>query len=155
MRHALSVFSIAALLATLPAPAAPAPRRGTPDRDLGLAKGSVFEVPSPPAYHAEDSAPGEKPRPPRISRENPPVIPHGIADFLPITREENGCLACHDIPGPKKKGEPTPIPASHRVDLRRAPGRVGEKVYGARWVCISCHVPRSDAKPLVKNGYQP
>src|SRR5512147_1282643 len=117
MRHALSLLSLAALLATLSAHAAAAPRRGTPDKDLGLAKGSVFETPSPPAYHAEASAPGEKPRPPRLSREIPPVIPHGIADFLPITREENGCMACHDILGPKKKGEPTPIPASHRVDL--------------------------------------
>jgi len=53
----------------------------------------------------------------------------------------------------KKPGEPTPLPASHYTDLRNAPGKVGDTVTGARWVCTSCHVPQTDAKPLVGNRF--
>jgi cytochrome c-type protein NapB len=83
------------------------------------------------------------------------VISHGIAEFLPITRSSNLCLDCHGVPGPKKKGEPTPVPASHFVDFRKAPGKKGEKVAGARWICTACHVPQTDAKPLVGTTYRP
>jgi cytochrome c-type protein NapB len=155
MRHTSAFAAPAALLAAVPARSGPPARRGTPDRELGLSRTSVLDVPSPPAYHAEESARGERPRPRRISTQIPPVIPHGVADLLPITREENACLGCHDVPGPKKKGEPTPIPASHYVGLRREPVKRLEKVYGARWVCNSCHVPRSDARPLVPSRFQP
>ncbi len=125
-----------------------------PDRNLGLSRTSVFEVPSPPAYQDEASGPGEKPLPKRINREYPPVIPHSLADCLPITRGSNLCLECHSVPGPKKKGEPTPIPASHFMDLRRAPEVKGKEVAGTRYVCISCHVPRTDAPPAVGNGFR-
>ena len=51
------------------AAARPPPRRQADHRpELGLSRTSVFEVPSPPAYQAEDAAPGEKPLPPRLSR---------------------------------------------------------------------------------------
>ncbi len=122
-----------------------------PDRDLGLAKGSVFETPAPPRFLDEASGPGEKPLPKRINREYPPVIPHGIAEALPITRDSNLCMDCHAVAGPKKKGEATPIPKSHYVDLRRAPKAQAKTVAGTRYVCISCHVPRTDAQPLVAN----
>ena len=121
------------------------------DRDLGLSRGSVFEVPTPPLFQDEASAPGEKPLPRRINREFPPVIPHSIADAVPITRDSNLCMDCHAVPGPKKKGEATPIPKSHYADLRRTPKTTGKTVSGARFVCISCHVPRTDAMPLVGN----
>jgi cytochrome c-type protein NapB len=125
-----------------------------PDRNLGLSRTSVFEVPSPPAYQDESSSPGEKALPKRINREYPPVIPHSLADCLPITRSSNLCLECHAVPGPKKKGEPTPIPASHFMDLRRAPEVKGKEVAGTRYVCISCHVPRTDAPPAVGSRYR-
>ena len=48
----------------------------------------------------------------------------------------------------------TPIPASHYVDLRRG-GQKGERLAGARHVCISCHVPRTDARPLVGSRFRP
>ncbi len=126
-----------------------------PDRSLGLSRTSVFDVPSPPAYRDEASDPGEKALPKRINREYPPVIPHSVADSLPITRSSNLCLDCHAVPGPKKKGEATPIPASHYLDLRRAPEIKAAQVAGTRYVCISCHVPRTDAQPLVGSRYRP
>jgi hypothetical protein len=36
-----------------------------------------------------------------------------------------------------------------------APDRVADKVAGARYLCVSCHVVRSDAAPLVQNLFQP
>ena len=140
-----------AAAAAPPAPAA-APVK---DRDLGLSKTSVFEVPAPPAWKAEASQPGETPPPPRLSTQIPPVIPHGVADLLPITREQNACVDCHQQPGPKVAGEPTPLPRSHYLDLRNAPDQVREKVAGARWVCTACHVARTDAPPAVGSTYRP
>ncbi|BDG02098.1 nitrate reductase cytochrome c-type subunit [Anaeromyxobacter oryzae] len=124
----------------------------TPDASLGLSKTGVFDVPAPPAVRAEDSSPGEKPAPPRAYPGAPPAIPHGIADFLPITRTQNLCLDCHAVKE-KKPGEATPIPASHYRDLRRAPGAPRGRIAGARHVCTACHATRSDAAPLAGSTF--
>ena len=125
-----------------------------PDTALGLSKTSVFEVPAPPLVKENDAAPGELPPPPRPYALAPPLIPHAIGDFLPITQKANACFDCHSV-AEKEKGQPTPLPASHYTDYRNAPGKRGEKVAGARWVCTACHVPLTDAKPLVVNGFTP
>ena len=145
-------FSLALCFVSLAA--APPKQAPIPDRHLGLSRTSVFDTPAPAAYHDEASAPGEKALPARINREYPPVIPHGVGDVLPITRDSNLCLDCHAVAGPKKQGEATPIPASHYRDLRRTPETVATRVAGARYVCISCHVPRTDAPPLVGSTYR-
>lgn len=166
MRTHLTALLAAAGLAALTAcaapktnaPPAPPAKAAAPvkDKELGLSKTSVFEVPAPPAWKDEASEPGEKtPPPPRIGTQIPPVVPHGVADHLPITRASNGCVDCHQVAGPKQAGEPTPLPPSHYVDYRNAPDRAGEKVAGARWVCTACHVARTDAPPLVVNRYRP
>jgi nitrate reductase (cytochrome), electron transfer subunit len=156
MRRLIHLLAVSALvaLATV-ARAAPPAAKPISDRELGLSKTSVFEVPSPPAWKAEVAAPGEKPLPPRANAVAPPVIPHAVSDFLPITPAQNMCVDCHVVAGPKQKGEPTPVPASHFVDLRRAPGTKGDKVAGARWYCQACHVARSDAPPAVGNTFKP
>jgi nitrate reductase cytochrome c-type subunit len=122
----------------------------TPDEELGLAKGSVFDVLTPEAVRPETSDPGDKPILPRDFEGSPPRVSHGIADFLPITREDNLCVDCHGI-AEAEEGDPTPIPASHYTDLRRTPDRVDEMVAGARWVCVSCHVALTGAERLVDN----
>ena len=124
------------------------------DIDLGLSKGSVFDVPTPPAVKPNERAPGEGPLVPRSYLIAPPRIPHAVADFLPITRAENACLDCHGAKE-KKPGEPTPIPPSHYTDFRLAPDRVGDKVAGARYVCVSCHAATTDAPSLIGNRFQP
>ena len=124
------------------------------DTELGLSKGSVFDVPTPPAVKPNERAPGEGPLVPRSYLIAPPRIPHAVADFLPITRSENACLDCHGAKD-KKPGEPTPIPPSHYTDLRLAPDHVGDKVAGARYVCVSCHAATTDAPSLMGNRFQP
>lgn len=136
-----------------PAAAASAAAAPAPDTSLGLAKGSVFDVPTPPAVKANDTAPGEQPLLARPYAIAPPRIPHGIADFVPITRKENACIGCHEVKE-KKPGEPTPLPASHYTDYRNAPDRAGTDVAGARYVCTACHVPRTDAPDLVENRFR-
>ncbi len=143
------------LLCAAPLLLAGPPAKSVADRDLGLSRTSVFEVPAPPLFKDEASGPGEKALPKRINKEFPPVIPHSLADCVPITQSSNLCLDCHGVPGPKKKGEATPVPASHYVDLRHAPGKKGAKVAGSRYVCLSCHVPRTDAPPAVGTTYRP
>jgi cytochrome c-type protein NapB len=124
----------------------------TPARELGLAKGSVFDVFVPAPVQPETSYPGDRPSLPRAYEGEPPRVPHGVADFLPVTREDNLCVDCHGI-AEAGEGDPTPIPADHYTDLRRAPDEVGETVVGARWVCVSCHVAPSGADALVGNRF--
>jgi len=146
----LAVFLLAAVGA---AQGTPPDKKAVPDRDLGLSRGSVFEVPSPDPVSENRTDPGEKASLPRAYPGAPPIIPHGVADALPITREQNLCLGCHLVKE-KVKGGPTPVPRSHFIDLRNSPGRVGEEVAGARYNCVACHVSLTEAAPLVKNQFQ-
>ena len=132
----------------------PAPSGPIADTELGLSKGSVFDVPTPAAVKTNESNPGEAPLLPRPYVIAPPRVPHGVADFLPITRKQNACLDCHAVKE-KKQGDPTPIPQSHYTDYRNAPDRVGGQVAGARYVCVSCHAAKTDAPNLVGNRFRP
>lgn len=88
------------------------------------------------------------------SYENaPPLIPHSIEDMLPITKDNNTCLSCHDKSIAKDVGA-TPIPASHYYDFRHDK-ITGSVISDARFNCTQCHVPQSDAKPLVGNTFRP
>lgn len=123
-----------------------------PDDRIGLVEADVFEVPTPPPVQFAEAAPGDASPLPRPTQDAPPIVPHAVADFLPITRDDNYCLACHGV-DEKVEGGPTPVPASHYTDLRNAPDQAGEDVVGARWNCIACHVARTDAQPLVANSF--
>jgi cytochrome c-type protein NapB len=123
------------------------------DAELGLSKTSVFEVPAPPAVKENQAAPGEGPVVARPYPGAPPRIPHAIADFLPITREQNSCVDCHGAAKVKEAGQPTPLPPSHYTDLRTPGAAAGEQVAGGRYVCNSCHLPLTDARPLVESRF--
>ena len=137
--------------ATVPAPA---PQASTappiPDSEIGLAPGTAFEQPAqaPIAFNTVD--PGDSEVRPRPNPEFPPVIPHSTEGFSTITRSENPCLDCHDPEAARELDAPA-VPASHQVDLRRTPDRRDDEVVGARRVCTSCHVARTDTEPLVEN----
>jgi cytochrome c-type protein NapB len=147
LSSALVLVLLAACATTSPPPAIPA-------ADLGLQKGPVLETPVPPKLVVNESAPGEVPPSRPDYRGMAPLISHGIDGMVPITAKENACLACHGIAA-KEKGGPTPVPRSHYVDLRNAPERAGAKISDARYVCVSCHVERTGAKPLVRNDFHP
>jgi nitrate reductase (cytochrome), electron transfer subunit len=153
MKSTVIVLSLVTVLAASSSPFA-APEAPVPDTNLGLSKGSVFDVATPPAVKLNPTSPGEQPLLPRVYVIAPPRIPHGIADFVPITQKQNACIDCHAV-AQKKPGEATPLPASHYTDLRLAPDVVGAPVVGARYVCVSCHVPTTDARDLVQNRFKP
>ena len=122
----------------------------SPAAQIGLAPDGVFQVPTPKPVNDNVSAPGEGPLQERPYVLAPPVISHGVADFLPITADDNMCAMCHGV-GEKEEGGPTPMPESHYVDLRRESGKVGSEVAGARYNCLACHATMTDALPLVAN----
>lgn len=129
------------------------PRGGSmPVNAIGLSPGSLDDVPTPPRVVSNDSEPGDRPLLPRVFAGAPPLMPHGAADYLPIEREDNACVFCHQVEE-KVEGDATPIPQSHYRDLRNAPAVVRKEVAGARWNCIACHPPLSDAVPLVGNSF--
>jgi cytochrome c-type protein NapB len=123
------------------------------DREIGLSKGSVFEVPIPEAFGEEPGDPGEDSLLPRPHPVAPPLVPHAIRDMLPITPGDNLCLDCHLLEE-QEEGEPTPVPKSHYVDLRNAPSEEGDNVVGARYNCVLCHVAPTSATPLVRNLFE-
>jgi cytochrome c-type protein NapB len=81
----------------------------------------------------------------------PPQIPHATADFMPITRDNNMCVACHNTPdmiGKKlDKGMAIPAPRSHYVNNTN-------ELYMGRWTCTQCHRPQAEVQPLVVNTYK-
>lgn len=121
------------------------------DRDVGLAKGSIFDVLVPAAVAENQTDPGDSLVLPRAFEGAPPRVSHAIADLLPITRDENLCVDCHHLEDAEEGDPTTPIPESHFVDMRNRPTEVGDEVAGARYYCVTCHVVGSDAALLVAN----
>jgi cytochrome c-type protein NapB len=146
---ARSVFPVVAAMALLCACATSKPV-AIPADDLGLQKGPVLATPVPPRLVVNETAPGDAPLPPRAWVGVAPVVPHAVGDFLPITAKENACVGCHQV-ATKEKGGPTPLPRSHFVDFRNAPDKVQARLVDTRYVCVSCHVEGTGAKPLVRN----
>ena len=122
------------------------------DRELGLRKTTLTDDRVPPVFVFPEASPGNSRRIPHSPDGGPPLIPHSLDGLVPITREENLCLMCHAT-GSIDPADAPQAPRSHWIDLRAAPGVVRETIAGARWACTTCHVPQSNAPPLVENGF--
>lgn len=159
-RYCSSFFIVLVFLTACPpagrqekkAPSPPSPQVGVADSEIGLSKTSVFDTPAPPQFQYNQSEPGESQVLPRAYPGAPPLIPHEVSELLPITREDNACLDCHAADEGDSAGPP-PIPQSHYIDMRGAPGVVRETIAGARFVCTTCHVPQATLSPIVGNGF--
>lgn len=117
----------------------------------------------------------------RSFQDAPPLIPHSVKGFVPITKGNNACLGCH-MPEVAKSMHATPIPPSHFTSFRpvevlakngklikkgkvvaKPNGGANEvfetplhgKLYAGRYNCTQCHVPQANVKPLVGNTFQP
>ena len=124
----------------------------TPRDQIGLVEGGISDIPTPPAVVLNETDPGGQPTAPAPFADAPPVVSHGVAEFLPISRDENMCIDCHML-DEKVEGEPTPIPESHYVDLRNRPDVVNSEIAGARYVCTACHIETTETTPLVPNRF--
>lgn len=81
----------------------------------------------------------------------PPLVPHTIEKYVPLTQEENACLDCHITD--ELRGQKVPkIGQSHfSKTLKRRDGSPAVEM--SRFQCDSCHVPQVDAKPLVDSKF--
>jgi nitrate reductase (cytochrome), electron transfer subunit len=122
------------------------------DLELGLRKTALDDDRAPGAFVYPDASPGENALIARAFDGAPPLIPHSLDGFVPITSSDNTCLMCHHI-GSSDPGDPPQVPASHLRDLRHAPDVVRETVAGARWNCTACHVMQSSAPVLVESRF--
>ncbi len=88
---------------------------------------------------------------PRTFKGQPPLVPHTVAKYEPITLEENACLDCHITDDFKGKKMPR-IGDSHFSKTRKETDGTAA-VSMERWQCNSCHVQQVDALPLVENTF--
>jgi cytochrome c-type protein NapB len=79
----------------------------------------------------------------------PPTIPHAIDNYQ-LTVNTNRCMLCHTRSKAEKFQAP-PVSDAHYVTRD---GKVLEEISPRRYFCVQCHVPQSDAQPLVENRYR-
>jgi nitrate reductase (cytochrome), electron transfer subunit len=124
------------------------------EEELGLRKTTIYNeievMPPSTVYSSVD--PGESARYERAYENAPPMIPHSIADLLPITTEYNLCIECH-MPVEAIEMGATPIPQSHFVNLRTQQDLKG-KLYQGRFFCSQCHTPQAQLNLVVENDFK-
>ena len=125
------------------------------DLNMGLSKTSVFDTPTPDLYDYSDAKPGYNDRLARAWEELPPLVPHRTEEYLPVTIEDNQCLDCHDVPKYIDKPLNTDRTVKNKSPMSRNhyASMDLEDLDGARFNCTQCHVPVSNAPPLVENTY--
>lgn len=146
----MAVVIAASLLASV---AVFAERSAVPEAEIGLSRATSTEVPTPDPTLINMTDPGEIPVTGPMFAGGPPMIPHGMVDFLPITADRNDCVECHAVQE-KLEGEASPIPPSHYIDLRNRPGEIAQEIAGARYVCVACHVSLGGNELLVGNDFE-
>ncbi|MDP3536650.1 nitrate reductase cytochrome c-type subunit [Halomonas sp. M1] len=81
--------------------------------------------------------------------EQPPVIPHAIRDYQ-VDMRVNQCLNCHSREQAVSAGAPM-VSITHFMDRHK---QVLAAVSPDRYFCTQCHVPKTDATPLVPNRFK-
>ena len=112
----------------------------------GLRGGTPLNKDNPPtASHQErDHTPTA-----RDYVQQPPLIPHTTAGYQ-ITRNFNKCMDCHGWARAVTLGA-TKVGVTH---FRNREGQELDNVSPRRYFCTQCHVPQTDARPLVENTFQ-
>lgn len=113
------------------------------------------------AMRGEAPIPAE-PEPPRMPQvENtdikrarnypmqPPTIPHKI-DGYQVDLNSNKCLSCHS----RRRTEESQAPMVSVTHYMDRDGNFLAEVSPRRYFCNQCHVPQTNARPLVENTFQ-
>lgn len=87
---------------------------------------------------------------PRDFVQQPPLIPHTIRDYQ-VTKNFNKCMDCHGWKKTKESGA-TKVSVTH---FKTREGQELSNISPLRYFCTQCHVPQSDARPLVENTFKP
>ncbi|MGL5633099.1 MAG: nitrate reductase cytochrome c-type subunit [Azovibrio sp.] len=116
---------------------------------LKTLRGAAISAPdtesADPFKGTKDTAPIE-----RSFVQQPPLIPHKIDNYN-VTKNFNKCMDCHAWNRYKEAG-------ATKVSLTHFKSRDGEELSNIsprRYFCMQCHVPQTDAKPLVANSFKP
>lgn len=110
-------------------------REGTP----------VTQDNAPVASHQER----DRPVADRDFVQQPPLIPHNTAGYQ-ITKNYNKCMDCHAWQKAGAAGA-TKVSVTH---FRTREGQELDNISPRRYFCTQCHVPQTDAKPLVENNFK-
>ncbi len=108
----------------------------------------------------------------RAFQDAPPMIPHDVSDYLPITINNNACTGCH-MPEVAPSVGATAIPKSHFLDMRpkhEFDGKMFTKTIDnmknetsvkkidhlsmSRFNCSQCHAPQSQGNLAVENTFE-
>jgi cytochrome c-type protein NapB len=81
----------------------------------------------------------------------PPLVPHTVERYEPITRDENACLECHVTD--ELRGQKMPKMGKDHFSATAKQADGSPEVEMSRWQCDICHVPQVNAKPLVDNSF--
>ncbi len=80
--------------------------------------------------------------------EQPPIIPHSISGYE-LSLRANRCLECHRREFTDASGAPM-ISITHFMDREY---QMLSDVSPRRYFCLQCHVPQTNAPPLVGNTF--
>jgi cytochrome c-type protein NapB len=129
-------------LATAADPASPT----EPVKLQGLRGGTPVNQDNPPAgaRQERDHGPAD-----RDFVQQPPLIPHTTAGSH-STKNFNKCMDCHAWQKTKLSGA-TKVSVTH---FKNREGAELDNISPRRYFCTQCHVPQTDAKPLVDNTFQ-
>lgn len=144
---AASVGLCAALPAVAADPAAsPADPNATPPAVQSLRGRDVSAPDTEPGNYKQerDHDPGT-----RAYVQQPPLIPH-VTEGYQITANFNKCMDCHSWTRYKETGA-TKVSLTH---FKNREGQELSNISPRRYFCTQCHVPQTDAKPLVGNSFK-
>ncbi len=112
----------------------------------GLRGGTPLNQDNPPNNYRQER---DHPVGERDFVQMPPLIPHGISGYQ-ITKNFNKCMDCHAWQK-TKESKATKVSVTH---FRTREGPELDNISPRRYFCTQCHVPQTDAKPLVGNSFQ-
>jgi cytochrome c-type protein NapB len=79
----------------------------------------------------------------------PPTIPHAI-DGYQVDQNSNRCMLCHARANADEFKAPM-VSVTHYMDRD---GQFLGSISPQRYFCTQCHIPQTDAKPLVGNSFK-
>lgn len=143
--------------------------------ELGYRKTSLFDEENVELILTKytDVAAGNSINIERSFENAPPLIPHNIKDFVPVTKDDNMCLMCHMPEDDIEAMEATPIPISHFTEYRpeliiengvyilKTKGieivqkDLEKSLSNARYNCTQCHVQQAEITIVLENFFIP
>jgi nitrate reductase (cytochrome), electron transfer subunit len=147
MKKTLVGLTLATIVATVIGCASTA----APVSMRGAAVNASDRAPEAKAYSEKTPGVGEQKLISRTFLTQPPLVPHTVDKYVPITLEDNGCLECHVTDELRGKKLPKMGESHFSKTVKQSDGTPAVEM--SRYQCDSCHVPQVDAKPLVDNAF--